>query len=89
HMHVRMIPAHQPPYTRLIDSASRQPEEKRQDILGAIVGFFTPELFHGLGSAGFHIHFADDDRSYGGHVLDFEVDEVVVEIQNFETFQQH
>lgn len=51
--------------------------------------FFTPELFHGIGSAGFHIHFADDNRSYGGHVLDFEVDDVVIEIQNFETFQQH
>lgn len=74
HMHVRMMPAQQ---------------EKRQDIRGAIVGFFTPELFHGVGSAGFHIHFADDERAYGGHVLDFEVDDVVVEIQNFETFQQH
>ncbi|HDC7732244.1 TPA: acetolactate decarboxylase [Staphylococcus aureus] len=89
HMHVRMMPAQQPPYTRLIDSTRRQPEEKRQDIRGAIVGFFTPELFHGVGSAGFHIHFADDERAYGGHVLDFEVDDVVVEIQNFETFQQH
>ncbi len=28
HMHVRMMPAQQPPYTRLIDSARRQPEEK-------------------------------------------------------------
>ncbi|HAR4335232.1 TPA: acetolactate decarboxylase [Staphylococcus aureus] len=76
-------------HVRMIDSARRQPEEKRQDIRGAIVGFFTPELFHGVGSAGFHIHFADDERAYGGHVLDFEVDDVVVEIQNFETFQQH
>ncbi len=40
HMHVRMMPAEQPPYTRLIDSARRQPEEKRQDIRGAIVGLF-------------------------------------------------
>ncbi|MDN8883616.1 acetolactate decarboxylase, partial [Staphylococcus aureus] len=70
------------------DSARRQPEEKRQDIRVAIVGFFTPELFHGVGSAVFHIHFADDERAYGGHVLDFEVDDFVVEIQNFETFQQ-
>ncbi|MDN8842661.1 acetolactate decarboxylase, partial [Staphylococcus aureus] len=44
--------------------------------------------FHGVGSAGFHIHFADDERAYCGHVLDIEVDDVVVEIQNFETFQQ-
>lgn len=29
HMHVRMMPAQQPPYTRLIDSARRQPEGKK------------------------------------------------------------
>ncbi|MGU3126639.1 acetolactate decarboxylase [Staphylococcus aureus] len=88
HMHVRMMPAQQPPYTRLIDSARRQPEEKRQDI-GAIVGFFTPELFHGVGSAGFHIHFAEMKELMVDMFLTLKVDDVVVEIQNFETFQQH
>jgi alpha-acetolactate decarboxylase len=34
---------------------------------------------------GFHVHFANDDRNFGGHVLDFEVSDVTVEIQNFET----
>lgn len=87
-MHVRMMPGQEPPYTRLIDSARRQPEETRENIKGSIVGFFTPELFHGIGSAGFHIHFANDDRDFGGHILDFEVDDVTVEIQNFETFEQ-
>ena len=43
-MHVRMMPAQQPPYTRLIDSARRQPEEKR-DIRGAIVGFLHQNYF--------------------------------------------
>ncbi|MCG1651265.1 acetolactate decarboxylase [Staphylococcus epidermidis] len=88
-MHVRMMPGQEPPYTRLIDSARRQPEETRENIKGSIVGFFTPELFHGIGSAGFHIHFANDDRDFGGHILDFKVDDVTVEIQNFETFEQH
>ncbi|HDB5037824.1 TPA: acetolactate decarboxylase, partial [Staphylococcus aureus] len=46
-------------------------------------------LFHGIGSAGFHVHFANDDRNFGGHVLDFEVEDVKVEIQNIETFEQH
>ena len=88
-MHVRMMPGQEPPYTRLIDSARRQPEETRENIKGSIVGFFTPELFHGIGSAGFHVHFANDDRNFGGHVLDFEVEDVKVEIQNIETFEQH
>lgn len=88
-MHVRMMPKQEPPYTRLIDSARRQPEETQTDVKGTIIGFFTPELFHGIGSAGFHIHFANDERNFGGHVLDFEVKDVTVEIQNFETFEQH
>ncbi|NGC09889.1 acetolactate decarboxylase [Staphylococcus aureus] len=88
-MHVRMMPAQEPPYTRLIDSARRQPEQTETYVKGAVVGFFTPELFHGIGSAGFHVHFANDDRNFGGHVLDFEVEDVKVEIQNIETFEQH
>ena len=44
-MHVRMMPKQEPPYTRLIDSARRQPEETREDIKGTVIGFFTPELF--------------------------------------------
>ena len=40
-MHVRMMPGQEPPYTRLIDSARRQPEETRENIKGSIVGFFT------------------------------------------------
>lgn len=88
-MHIRMMPAQEPPYTRLIDSARRQPEQTETYVKGSVVGFFTPELFHGIGSAGFHVHFANDDRNFGGHVLDFEVEDVKVEIQNIETFEQH
>ncbi|CDR27497.1 acetolactate decarboxylase [Staphylococcus schweitzeri] len=88
-MHVRMMPAQEPPYTRLIDSARRQPEQTETYVKGSVVGFFTPELFHGIGSAGFHVHFANDDRNFGGHVLDFEVEDVKIEIQNMETFEQH
>lgn len=73
----------------LIDSARRQPEQTETYVKGSVVGFFTPELFHGIGSAGFHVHFANDDRNFGGHVLDFEVEDVKVEIQNIETFEQH
>lgn len=29
-MHVRMMPGQEPPYTRLIDSARRQPEETQK-----------------------------------------------------------
>lgn len=76
-MHVSMMTGQEPPYTQLINSAHRQPEQTETYVEGTIVGFFTPELFHGIGSSRFHIHFANDDRNFGDHVLDFE------------TFEQH
>lgn len=88
-MHVRMMPGQEPPYERLINAAVKQPEQTEENVEGSVVGIFTPELFHGIGSSGFHVHFANDERNFGGHVLDFEVDNVTVEIQNFETFEQH
>ena len=114
-MHVRMMPAQEPPYTRLMIQLEDNLSKLETYVKGSVVGFFTPELFHGIGSAGFHVHFANDDRNwflytriipwywisrfpctlcnddrnFGGHVLDFEVEDVKVEIQNIETFEQH
>lgn len=86
---VRMMPGQTPPYRRLIESAQRQPEYTRRDISGTLIGFYTPELFHGIGAGGFHIHFVDDARTFGGHVLDFHIEEADVEIQDFEMLAQH
>ena len=36
-MHVRMMPGQEPPYTRLIDSARRQPEQTETYIKGSVV----------------------------------------------------
>ncbi|WP_398570938.1 acetolactate decarboxylase, partial [Staphylococcus aureus] len=44
HIHLRIIPPHQPPYTPFIHSPPRQPQEKTQHIPPPILGFFTPEL---------------------------------------------
>lgn len=89
HVHVRMMPKQEPPYTRLMESVNRQPEHHYDYLNGTIVGFFTPELFHGVGSAGFHLHFVDQDRTVGGHILGFELERGSVEISDAETFEQH
>ncbi|GAB7365192.1 hypothetical protein MBLNU230_g6278t1 [Neophaeotheca triangularis] len=38
-------------------------------LRGTIVGFRTPANWQGFGVAGEHLHFVDDGRSRGGHVL--------------------
>jgi acetolactate decarboxylase len=88
-MHVRMMPKQDKPYTRLIESAKRQPEYTKEQIHGTIVGFFSPQLFHGIAAGGFHLHFVDDDHTFGGHVLDFEMNSGSVEVSKIETLEQH
>lgn len=88
-MHVRMMPKQDKPYTRLIESAKRQPEYTKEQIHGTVVGFFSPQLFHGIAAGGFHLHFVDDDHTFGGHVLDFEMNSGSVEVSKIETLEQH
>ena len=46
-------------------------------------------LFHGAAAAGFHLHFISDDRTFAGHVLDFEVAAGEVELMELAEFRQH
>ena len=49
-------------------------------VSGTIVGFWTPEIFHGVSVAGYHLHFISDDHTFGGHVMDFVIKEGIVEL---------
>ena len=89
HMHVRVAPKQEKPYPRFVEIARNQPEFEADELYGTIVGFFTPELFHGAASAGFHLHFISDDHQFGGHVLDFELTDGTVELMELAEFRQH
>jgi len=57
----------------LMDAAKNQSVYMYADTTGTVVGFYTPVFFKGLNIAGYHLHFLNDDRQNGGHILDFEV----------------
>lgn len=78
-MHVRMIPKSTPD-TKFADVATHQPEYTKENVTGTIVGIWTPEMFHGVSVAGYHLHFISDDHTFGGHVMDFVITEGVVEV---------
>ncbi|MBF7094047.1 acetolactate decarboxylase [Streptococcus sp. HF-1907] len=78
-MHVRMIPRSTPD-TKFAEVATRQPEYTQENISGTIVGIWTPEMFHGVSVAGYHLHFISDDHTFGGHVMDYIIDEGIVEV---------
>ncbi|MGT2799410.1 acetolactate decarboxylase [Streptococcus marmotae] len=78
-MHVRMIPKSSSDM-KFADVATHQPEYTAEDISGTIVGIWTPEIFHGVSVAGYHLHFISDDHSFGGHVMDYVISQGFVEV---------
>ena len=87
HMHVRMIPK-STSETKFAEVATRQPEYSRDEVSGTIVGFWTPEIFHGVSVAGYHLHFISDDLTFGGHVMDFVIKEGVIEVGAIDQLDQ-
>ncbi|MFC3932284.1 acetolactate decarboxylase [Streptococcus dentapri] len=78
-MHVRMIPKSSTD-RKFADVATMQPEYAIENISGTIVGIWTPEMFHGVSVAGYHLHFLSDDLTFGGHVMDFIIEDGLVEV---------
>jgi acetolactate decarboxylase len=74
YLKARSIPKQEKPYPRLVDSASTQVVFEFENISGTLVGFRTPEYVKGINVPGYHIHFISRDRTAGGHVLDFELE---------------
>jgi acetolactate decarboxylase len=72
-MKVRAIPAQQKPFPTLTEAAKSQAVHEYRNVTGKLVGFYTPVFFKGLNVPGYHLHFIADDRTTGGHVLDFTI----------------
>ncbi len=75
HIKVRSVPVQQKPYPPLAEIAKRQPVFEMNDVNGTIVGFRTPVFAKGLNVPGCHLHFISDNFSFGGHILEFELEE--------------
>lgn len=78
-MAVRLIPKSKDG-RKFAEVAANQPEFQKDEVSGTIVGFWTPEMFHGVALAGYHLHFISDDLSFSGHIMDFSILEGIVEI---------
>lgn len=77
------------PYDRGFAEAvsSNQRKFSLGDARGTMFGFRFPESMEGVQIPGFHLHFVSDDRTAGGHVLDYEALGVRVEIQTATVLQ--
>ncbi|MET3945184.1 acetolactate decarboxylase [Corynebacterium mucifaciens] len=77
---VRTVTKQEKPYPPMSEAVSDDAEHVFNDVDGVIGGFRTPAYAKGIGVPGCHVHFINDDHSRGGHVLDYTVDEAVIEL---------
>lgn len=70
---VRSVPAQQKPYPPLVEVTKNQPVFEYHEVGGTIVGFYCPTYVDGVNVPGYHLHFLNNDKLTGGHVLDFTI----------------
>lgn len=79
-LRTRTVMEQKPPYPPLTQATEQQAETVFTDVSGTIVGFRTPDFEQGISVAGYHLHFLNDDRTGGGHVLDFSLGRGIVAV---------
>ncbi|ANI29133.1 alpha-acetolactate decarboxylase [Yersinia entomophaga] len=74
HVETRTVPRQQRPYKPMLEAIAEQPTFEFEHRSGVIIGFRSPAYTQGINVAGYHEHFITDDRSGGGHVLDYQLE---------------
>jgi acetolactate decarboxylase len=64
----------------LVEAAARQPEFEFRKVRGTLVGFWSPKYTSALNVPGLHLHFIDQQRTGGGHLLEIEGRDLTLQI---------
>lgn len=73
HVRTRSVPAQSKPYPNLTVALMNQSIFELYNQSGTVVGFWMPSYASGLNIPGYHLHFINDERTAGGHLLDFQL----------------
>lgn len=69
----RTVSRQERPYRPLAQVTKGEPVAVHTGVDGVVAGFRTPLYEQGIGVPGGHVHFVDDERRRGGHVLDYQL----------------
>ena len=86
YMKTRSVAAQEQPYPRLVEVTKDQSVFEFNDTEGTIVGYWMPEYVDGINVPGYHLHFITQDRTGGGHILDYTISSGTVEIDSTDKF---
>lgn len=82
----RSVPR-QESYRPLVEVARMQPTFEFENVKGVLAGFFTPEFMGSVSVPGVHLHFLNEDRSMGGHLLTCHLKNGTFGIQHIPTLE--
>jgi len=74
YLKARSVPKQEPPYRKLADVVSNQSVFEFENVSGTLMGFRTPDYVSSINVPGYHLHFITENRSAGGHVLEFKLE---------------
>lgn len=80
-MKTRTVAKQHVPYPPLPTAVDGQAVRVLENVRGSLIGFRSPQFAQGLEVAGFHLHFLSDDRTAGGHALDYSILNGLVQVQ--------
>jgi acetolactate decarboxylase len=72
-VHTRTVQRQVRPFPPLTEATKHQAEKVFTNVEGTLAGFRSPTYAQGIGVAGFHLHFLEQDKQAGGHALDYRL----------------
>nr|WP_199290347.1 acetolactate decarboxylase [Leptolyngbya sp. FACHB-36] len=88
YLKVRSVPKQTPPYLPLNDVVRQQQRVfELRNVRGTLVGFRLPQFLKSVNVAGYHFHFITSDFKAGGHLLDGEFLNPVVDMEMLRDWQ--
>ncbi len=82
----RSVPEQNPPYKNLTEVIKNQTVFEFKNINGTIVGFWCPDNLGGINNPGFHFHFISQNKTEGGHILEFAVSNATMQLDDTPKF---
>lgn len=77
-----------PPFEEGLDVLiPNRPIFERENFSGTMVGFYCPEFIGDINVVAFHLHFVSDDKQFAGHVMEFEAENLSVEMDKITEYQ--
>jgi acetolactate decarboxylase len=79
-VHTRTVIAQHKPYRPFTEATKDQHEVRFTNLSGTLAGFRTPDYEQGIAVAGYHMHFLNNERSHGGHALNYRLSRGRIEV---------